>query len=355
MAINKTRLHKKHIEHNAKMVDFSGWNMPINYGSQINEHNIVRSSAGIFDVSHMTVFDLSGSEQKAFLRKLLPNDIGKIINYQKGLYSPLLDKSGNILDDLIVYNMGNNFRIISNCATSVQNHEWFIKQSTKFDVGVCLNEDVSIIAVQGPESIKILNKIGYNDINNLSNFDIKFDASVMIAKTGYTGEEGFEIILNNSEVVSFWEKLIDVGASPIGLGARDTLRLEAGLNLYGVDMDQTNNPYESNLSWTIDFNDSDRDFIGKKALSLIDKNTSKELKGVILKERGILRSGQVISHENGAGKILSGTFSPTLGYSIGMARLDKGHNNKGKVLIRNKEFNIEIISLPFIRKGKMRL
>jgi aminomethyltransferase len=266
-----------------------------------------------------------------------------------------LDKSGNILDDLIVYNMDNNFRIISNCATSAQNHEWFIKQSTKFDVGVCLNEDVSIIAVQGPESIKILNKIGYNDINNLSNFDIKFDASVMIAKTGYTGEEGFEIIVNNSEAVSFWEKLIDVGASPIGLGARDTLRLEAGLNLYGVDMDQTNNPYESNLSWTIDFNDSDRDFIGKKALSLIDKNTSKELKGVILKERGILRSGQVISHENGAGKILSGTFSPTLGYSIGMARLDKGHNNKGKVLIRNKEFNIEIISLPFIRKGKMRL
>jgi aminomethyltransferase len=353
MAMNKTRLYEKHIELNAKMVDFSGWSMPINYGSQINEHNAVRSHVGIFDVSHMTVFDLSGSEQVNFLRKLLPNNVDKIKDSQKALYSPLLNESGGILDDLIVYNLGENFRIISNCATSSQNNSWFVEKSKSYDVDIYKNKEVSIIAVQGPKSQDVLENVGFNNLKNLSNFELKFEKNMMIAKTGYTGEEGFEIVLENKNVEHLWQELINAKTDPIGLGARDTLRLEAGLNLYGIDMNLTNHPYESNLSWTLDLKDDARDFIGKEAILKINQDNAKELKGVILRERGILRSHQKLDHEGGKGEILSGTFSPSLGFSVGIARLDKGHNGLAKVFIRNKEFNVEIVSLPFIRKGKI--
>jgi len=351
--MNKTDLFQEHIKLGAKMVDFGGWNMPINYGSQINEHKNVRSNVGIFDVSHMSIFDLNGSEQVDFLRNLLPNDVAKISNPNRALYSPLLDESGGIMDDLIVYNLGSHYRIISNCATSSQNHNWFKKHSEDYDVEVTFRKDLSIIAIQGPNSLKILEKIGMENLDDLIDFDLKILNSTMVAKTGYTGEEGFEIVVKNSEVQSLWKKLIKAEASPIGLGARDTLRLEAGLNLYGTDMDTSNHPFESNLAWTIDLSDQERNFIGKSSLLKINKETSKELVGIILKEKGVLRSNQNITHEGGGGIVLSGTFSPSLGFSIAFARLDKGHNGKGKVEIRNKEFNVEIVSPPFIRKGKI--
>ena len=258
--MNKTDLFQEHINLGAKMVDFGGWNMPINYGSQINEHKTVRSNVGIFDVSHMSVFDLNGSEQIDFLRKLLPNDVAKISSPNRALYSPLLDESGGIMDDLIVYNLGSHYRIISNCATSSQNHKWFKKHSEDYDVEVTFRKDLSIIAVQGPNSLKILKKIGMENLDDLIDFDLKMLNSTMVAKTGYTGEEGFEIVVNSSEVQSLWKKLIEAEASPIGLGARDTLRLEAGLNLYGTDMDTSNHPFESNLAWTIDLSDNERNF-----------------------------------------------------------------------------------------------
>lgn len=351
--MNKTTLFEQHKNLGAKMVDFGGWSMPINYGSQINEHKVVRSDVGIFDVSHMSIFDLSGSEQEEFLKYLLPNDVNKIKNSGRALYSPLLNNDGGILDDLIVYNLGTHYRIISNCATRSQNHDWFLKQSKNYDVKIKLMSDLSIVAIQGPNSEYILDKIGIYNLNTMSDFDVKIYNSSMIAKTGYTGEEGFEVVIDNSDVESFWMDLLGAGASPIGLGARDTLRLEAGLNLYGSDMDINNNPYESNLAWTIDLIDKNRDFIGKIALEDIKKDTYKELKGIILRDKGILRSHQLVEHKAGNGEILSGSYSPSFGFSIAFARLDKGHNGEGRVKIRNNEFKVEIVSPPFIRKGKM--
>lgn len=351
--MNKTILFEQHKNLGAKMVDFGGWSMPINYGSQINEHKVVRSDVGIFDVSHMSVFDLSGSEQEEFLKYLLPNDVNKIKNSGRALYSPLLNNDGGILDDLIVYNLGTHYRIISNCATRSQNHDWFLKQSKNYDVKIKLMSDLSIVAIQGPNSKNILDKIGIYNLNTMSDFDVKIYNSLMIAKTGYTGEEGFEVVIANSDVESFWMDLLGAGAPPIGLGARDTLRLEAGLNLYGSDMDINNNPYESNLAWTIDLNDKNRDFIGKIALEDIKKDTYKELKGIILRDKGILRSHQLVEHKAGNGEILSGSYSPSFGFSIAFARLDKGHNGEGRVKIRNNEFKVEIVSPPFMRKGKM--
>ncbi|MBL6903206.1 MAG: glycine cleavage system aminomethyltransferase GcvT [SAR86 cluster bacterium] len=351
--MNKTTLFEQHKNLGAKMVDFGGWSMPINYGSQINEHKVVRSDVGIFDVSHMSIFDLSGSEQEEFLKYLLPNNVNKIKNSGRALYSPLLNNDGGILDDLIVYNLGTHYRIISNCATRSQNHDWFLKQSKNYDVKIKLMSDLSIVAIQGPNSENILEKIGIYNLNTMSDFDVKIYNSSMIAKTGYTGEEGFEVVIDNSDVESFWMDLLGAGASPIGLGARDTLRLEAGLNLYGSDMDINNNPYESNLAWTIDLNDKNRDFIGKIALEDIKKDTYKELKGVILRDKGILRSHQLVEHKAGNGEILSGSYSPSFGFSIAFARLDKGHNGEGRVKIRNNEFKVEIVSPPFMRKGKM--
>ena len=213
--------------------------------------------------------------------------------------------------------------------------------------------DLSIVAIQGPNSENILDKIGIYNLNTMSDFDVKIYNSSMIAKTGYTGEGGFEVVIDNSDVESFWMDLLGAGASPIGLGARDTLRLEAGLNLYGSDMDINNNPYESNLAWTIDLNDKNRDFIGKIALEDIKKDTYKELKGIILRDKGILRSHQLVEHKAGNGEILSGSYSPSFGFSIAFARLDKGHNGEGRVKIRNNEFKVEIVSPPFMRKGKM--
>lgn len=351
--MNKTTLFEQHKNLGAKMVDFGGWSMPINYGSQINEHKVVRSDVGIFDVSHMSIFDLSGSEQEEFLKYLLPNDVNKIKNSGRALYSPLLNNDGGILDDLIVYNLGTHYRIISNCATRSQNHDWFLKQSKNYDVKIKLMSDLSIVAIQGPNSENILDKIGIYNLNTMSDFDVKIYNSSMIAKTGYTGEEGFEVVIDNSDVESFWMDLLEAGASPIGLGARDTLRLEAGLNLYGSDMDINNNPYESNLAWTIDLIDKNRDFIGKIALEDIKKDTYKELKGIILRDKGILRSHQLVEHNAGNGEILSGSYSPSFGFSIAFARLDKGHNGEGRVKIRNNEFKVEIVSPPFMRKGKM--
>ena len=351
--MNKTILFEQHKNLGAKMVDFGGWSMPINYGSQINEHKVVRSDVGIFDVSHMSIFDLSGSEQEEFLKYLLPNDVNKIKNSGRALYSPLLNNDGGILDDLIVYNLGTHYRIISNCATRSQNHDWFLKQSKNYDAKIKLMSDLSIVAIQGPNSENILDEIGIYNLNTMSDFDVKIYNSSMIAKTGYTGEKGFEVVIDNSDVESFWMDLLGAGASPIGLGARDTLRLEAGLNLYGSDMDINNNPYESNLAWTIDLNDKNRDFIGKIALEDIKKDTYKELKGIILRDKGILRSHQLVEHKAGNGEILSGSYSPSFGFSIAFARLDKGHEGEGKVNIRNTEFKVEIVSPPFMRKGKM--
>ncbi|RPG43721.1 MAG: glycine cleavage system aminomethyltransferase GcvT [Gammaproteobacteria bacterium TMED112] len=344
--MNKTYLNDFHRENKGNLVDFAGWEMPINYGSQINEHNLVRTDVGIFDVSHMAVFDLHGSNQTEFLKYLIPNDVTKILDSKKALYSPLLNESGGILDDLIIYHLGNgNFRIISNCGTREQNSAWFKKIASAFDVRVDFKSDASIIALQGPNSIKNLSSL--YDLE-LKKFHLFEDDDIMIARTGYTGELGVEIISNATKGLEIWEHLISKNVQPIGLAARDTLRLEAGFNLYGSDMTIENNPYDSNLEWTVDQTDEERNYIGKKALNH-SKESENCLVGFYTGERGVLRSGTKVSFEAGEGVITSGTWSPTFKKNIGFCRISKNFPATGKSFLRDKEINLHFCETNFLK------
>ena len=353
--MNKTPLYDAHIKLGAKMVNFSNWEMPISYSSLIEEHNAVRNTVGIFDVSHMSIFDFDGGDQVAFFEKIFANDIKKISKDNKAIYGALLNEDGGILDDLIIYHSNDKFRLVSNCSTRYQNRQWFEKHAVEFGVKVIERSDMGILAIQGPNAMDKILAIKEIDaeVNNLQSFGCMFDDEKLYAKTGYTGEDGLELIVPNTAINDIWNQALDLGCVPIGLGARDTLRLEAGLNLYGKDMTIYNHPYESNLGWTIDMSDKTRQFIGKDALLSIDQSKSKKIVGVILREKGILRSGYEITHEHGKGIILSGSFSPTLKSSIGLARVDQGYQENGKVFIRNKALNIDFVSPRFIRQVKM--
>jgi aminomethyltransferase len=354
--MNKTALHESHIELGAKMVNFSNWEMPISYTSFIEEHNAVRNAAGIFDVSHMAVFDFMGGNQIAFFEKIFANDIKKISQNNKAIYGALLNEEGGILDDLIIYHANSKFRLVSNCSTREQNRDWYKKHAIEFGVEVIERSDMGILAIQGPDALNKILAISEIDhqANNLQSFGCIFDGEKLFARTGYTGEDGLELIVPNSDIKSLWNKALELDCTPIGLGARDTLRLEAGLNLYGNDMTVDNHPYESNLGWTIDMNDENRQFIGKDALLSINQSESKKIVGIILRDKGVLRTGYEITHGQGNGIVLSGSYSPTLQSSIGLARVDRGYQENGKVMIRNKELNIDFVSPRFLRQGKIR-
>ena len=354
--MNKTALHESHIELGAKMVNFSNWEMPISYTSFIEEHNAVRNAVGIFDVSHMAVFDFMGGNQIAFFEKIFANDIKKISQDNKAIYGALLNEKGGILDDLIIYHANSKFRLVSNCSTREQNRDWYKKHAVEFGVEVIERSDMGILAIQGPDALNKILAISEIDhqANNLQSFGCIFDGEKLFARTGYTGEDGLELIVPNSDIKNLWDKALELDCAPIGLGARDTLRLEAGLNLYGNDMTVDNHPYESNLGWTIDMNDENRQFIGKDALLSIDQSESKKIVGIILRDKGVLRAGYEITHEQGNGIVLSGSYSPTLQSSIGLARVDQGYQENGKVMIRNKELNIDFVSPRFLRQGKIR-
>jgi aminomethyltransferase len=353
--MNKTPLHKSHIELGAKMVNFSNWEMPISYSSLIEEHNAVRNSAGIFDVSHMAVFDFDGGDQIAFFEKIFANDIKKISKDNKAIYGALLNEQGGILDDLIIYHANDKFRLVSNCSTREQNNNWYESHAAKFGVRVVERSDMGILAIQGPDALSKVSAIEEinNQISSLQTFGCMFDGEKLYARTGYTGEDGLELIVPAKDIKHLWDQALGLGCMPIGLGARDTLRLEAGLNLYGNDMTIDNHPYESNLGWTIDMSDKNRQFIGKEALLSIDQSKSQKITGVILQDKGVLRPGYEITHEQGNGIVLSGSYSPTLQSSIGLARVDQGFKKNGKVLIRNKVLNIEFVSPRFLGQGKM--
>ena len=353
--MNKTALNNAHIELGAKMVNFSHWEMPISYTSLIEEHHAVRNTAGIFDVSHMSVFDFKGGDQVAFFEKIFANDIKKICNDDKAIYGALLNEEGGILDDLIIYHANEKFRLVSNCSTREQNRQWYEKHAVEFGVEVVERSDMGILAIQGPDALsKILSIDGINpQVNNLQSFGCMFDGDKLYARTGYTGEDGLEIIVPSEDINQFWDQALKLGCTPIGLGARDTLRLEAGLNLYGNDMTIENHPYESNLGWTIDMTDENRQFIGKQALLSIDQSKSQKIVGIILRDKGVLRSGYEVIHNEGKGVVLSGSYSPTLQSSIGLARVDQGYKKDGKVMIRNKMLNIDFVSPRFIERGKI--
>lgn len=353
--MNKTPLNKSHIELGAKMVNFSNWEMPISYSSLIEEHNAVRNTVGIFDVSHMSVFDFDGDNQVAFFEKIFANDIKKIYKDNKAIYGALLNEEGGILDDLIIYHANNKFRLVSNCSTREQNRQWFEKHAVEFGVKVMERSDMGILAIQGPDALNKILEIKEidNQVNTLQSFGCMFEGDKLYARTGYTGEDGLELIVPTKDINHLWDQALELGCTPIGLGARDTLRLEAGLNLYGNDMTINNHPYESNMGWTIDMSDESREFIGKDALLSIDQSKSQKIVGIILQDKGILRSGYEITHEQGKGVVLSGSYSPTLQSSIGLARVDQGYKENGKVMIRNKLLNIDFVSPRFLGQGKI--
>jgi aminomethyltransferase len=303
----------------------------------------------------MSAFDFNGGNQVAFFEKIFANDIKKIYKENKAIYGALLNEEGGILDDLIIYHANNKFRLVSNCSTREQNRQWFEKHAVEFGVKVMERSDMGILAIQGPDALNKILEIKEidNQVNTLQSFGCMFEGDKLYARTGYTGEDGLELIIPTKDINHLWDQALELGCTPIGLGARDTLRLEAGLNLYGNDMTINNHPYESNMGWTIDMSDESREFIGKDALLSIDQSKSQKIVGIILQDKGILRSGYEITHEQGKGVVLSGSYSPTLQSSIGLARVDQGYKENGKVMIRNKLLNIDFVSPRFLGQGKI--
>jgi aminomethyltransferase len=358
----KTVLNATHRALGARMVDFGGWDMPINYGSQIEEHHAVRRDAGMFDVSHMTVVDLHGARTREFLRHLLANNIDKLKVHGKALYSCMLNERGGVIDDLIVYYLGEEcFRLVVNAATRTKDLAWIERQAQAFDVQVKERPDFAMIAVQGPQArakvLALLHDVDRPRIEKLGKFAAAaaqgpHGMPLFVARTGYTGEDGFEIMLSAEHAVSLWEALQAAGVKPAGLGARDTLRLEAGMNLYGQDMDEDVSPWEANLGWTVSL-DEGRDFIGRAVLEQQKAaGVARVMIGVVLDDKGVLRHGQKVLTANGEGEILSGSFAPTLDKAIAFARVPAGDTGALRVDIRGREVAVRQVKYPFVRDGK---
>jgi len=357
---DKTPLYGKHVEAGARIVDFGGWDMPLHYGSQIEEHHAVRQHAGMFDVSHMTVVDLRGEMTQAFLRKLLANDVAKLKAEGKALYSCMLTPDGGVIDDLIVYFLGPaRYRLIVNAATRGKDVAWITEQATPFAVAVVERPELAMVAVQGPKARELAaSAIGAEwraAALALQPFSALEAGDWFIARTGYTGEDGWEIVLPAADAVTLWQACMDVGVRPCGLGARDTLRLEAGMNLYGTDMDETTSPLESGLGWTIAWGPDERDFIGREALGKVHANTERrKFAGLLLEGKGVLRNHQrVVVDGRPDGEITSGGFSPTIERSIAMARIPSGDYDQAQVEVRGRLLDVRVVRPPFVRNGKV--
>ncbi|MDW2982680.1 glycine cleavage system aminomethyltransferase GcvT [Rhodanobacter sp. KK11] len=358
----KTVLNATHRALGARMVDFGGWDMPINYGSQIEEHHAVRRDAGMFDVSHMTVIDLHGTRTREFLRHLLANSIDKLKVHGKALYSCMLNERGGVIDDLIVYYLGEEFfRLVVNAATRAKDLAWIENQAKTFDVQVKERPEFAMIAVQGPHArakvLGLLHEVDRARIEKLGKFTAAAAQGpngmpLFVARTGYTGEDGFEIMVPVEHAVALWETLAAAGVAPAGLGARDTLRLEAGMNLYGQDMDESVTPWEASLGWTVAL-DEGRDFIGRAALEQQKAaGVPRVMVGLVLDEKGVLRHGQKVLTANGEGEILSGSFAPTLNKAVAFARIPAGEPGEVHVDIRGRDVPVRLVKYPFVRDGK---
>ncbi len=354
-----TALYQKHLQAKAKIVDFAGWDMPLHYGSQLNEHRQVRENAGVFDVSHMTVVDVSGTQARAYLRYLLANDVAKLTDIGKALYSCMLNEQGGVIDDLIVYYLdAEHYRLVVNAATRDKDLAWMQQQAEHFAVSL-QERDVSMLAVQGPQArektLPLLSAGLRAKVAALKPFVAVWEGDWFIGRTGYTGEDGVEIMLPNEAACSFWDSLLSADVKPIGLGARDTLRLEAGMNLYGTDMTEDTSPCASGLGWTVAWTPEDRDFIGRAAIAPARLEGSEYiLVGLVLLEKGVLRSHQIVNVEGiGTGEITSGTFSPTLNAGIALARVPAGISERVTVQIRNKAVPAKVVKPPFVRNGQV--
>lgn len=355
----RTPLYDLHLALGAKMVDFGGWDMPLHYGSQVEEHHQVRRDCGVFDVSHMTVIDVAGSQAKAWLRHLLANDVDRLQAPGKVLYSAMLNEQGGVVDDMLVYLTEDGYRLVVNASTRDKDLAWMTAQLADYDVQLQERPELAMLAVQGPEArhkvAELVSQSRASLIHQLKPFEGLTDGDWFIARTGYTGEDGLEIILPSEQAPAFFNDLVGAGIAPSGLGARDTLRLEAGMNLYGQDIDEQHSPLVSNMAWTVVLKPGDRDFIGSKALKAEQAaGVKQKLVGLVLEERGVLRAHQVVRiAEVGEGEITSGSFSPTLSKSIALARLPMATADRAEVEIRGKWYPVRVVRPTFVRHGKI--
>jgi len=355
--LKQTPLNAKHREAHAKLVDFSGWEMPLHYGSQVEEHHVVRRDAGMFDVSHMRVVDVRGEAARPFLSQLIANNVDKLQSTGNALYSFMLHAGGGVIDDLIVYYQSESwFRIVINAGCADKDIAWMLQQRDALAPGLEITPraDLAMIAVQGPAAAARLWTAmpGLEGVAGvLKPFFGAMVGDMFVARTGYTGEDGFEIMLPAKAAPFFWQALLEAGVKPCGLGARDTLRLEAGMALYGQDMDETITPFEAGLAWTVDMQ-GERDFIGKRSLQALPRN--RQMVGLKLIDRGVLRAHQMIETEHGGGEITSGGFSPTLNASIALARVPSGvqPGDRVEVMIRDRGHQAEVVKYPFVRNGR---
>ena len=358
----KTSLNEAHKKLQAQMVNFHGWEMPLHYGSQLEEHNAVRIHAGMFDISHMTIVDILGTGGRQFLRKLLTNDIDQLENIGKALYSCMCNEHGGVIDDLIVYQRAaDNYRLVLNAATKAKDLAWLHKKSEGFAIGLQERQELGMLAVQGPEAIAklmaVLTPAQIDAISTLRPFECVEIEQYFFARTGYTGEDGLEIILPAENLYSLWGPLLTAGVKPCGLAARDTLRLEAGMLLYGQDLDESVTPLVSGLGWTVKWQPADRDFIGMGALlSQKQQGVPQKLVGLVLQDPGIMRAKQQVINENAiVGQITSGSYSPTLKSSIALARLSAQVNANDFVMvnIRDKLLSAKVGPLRFVKQGEI--
>ncbi|WP_425316781.1 glycine cleavage system aminomethyltransferase GcvT [Stutzerimonas chloritidismutans] len=355
----RTPLYDQHLALGAKMVDFGGWDMPLHYGSQVEEHHQVRRDCGVFDVSHMTVVDVSGEQARDYLQRLLANDVARLKSTGRALYSAMLNERGGVIDDLIVYLTDWGYRLVVNASTREKDLAWMQKQAAAFAVEVKERPELAMLAIQGPHArartAELVSQARATLIQELKPFQGLAEGDWFIGRTGYTGEDGLEIILPAEQAPDFLSELVGAGIPPIGLGARDTLRLEAGLNLYGQDMTEDVSPLAANMGWTVAWEPTERDFVGRAALEQQRaRDDLPKLVGLVLEERGVLRAHQVVRVNGvGDGEITSGSFSPTLGKSIALARVPAGTAERAEVEIRGKWYPVRVVQPTFVRHGKV--
>lgn len=355
----RTPLYDLHLALGAKMVDFGGWDMPLHYGSQVEEHHQVRSDCGVFDVSHMTVIDVAGDQATPWLQRLLANDVARLDSLGKALYSPLLNADGGVIDDLIAYRTEIGYRLVANAATRDKVLTWLQAQSAGFAINFVERSELAILAIQGPHArekvAQLLSASRAALVRELRPFEGVAEGDWFIARTGYTGEDGLEIIFPGQQAPAFFNDLVGAGIAPSGLGARDTLRLEAGMNLYGQDIDENHTPLTSNLGWSVAWEPAERDFIGRTGLlAEIEQGVQEKLVGLVLEERGVLRAHQVVRVAGiGEGEITSGSFSPTLSKSIALARVPMATGERAEVEIRGKWYPVRVVKPTFVRHGKI--
>lgn len=352
----QTPLHETHRAAGAKLVDFAGWDMPLHYGSQIEEHHLVRRAAGMFDVSHMLALDVTGPDARRWLQHLLANDVAKLTDAGRALYSCMLNEQGGVIDDLIVYYFDSRrYRIVVNAGMADSDLAWMRKTLEGFDAAIASRRDLAILAVQGPQAVEAVWRAipgSRNATHALAPFQATEMDDLLIARTGYTGEDGFEIALPADRATATWQALLDAGVKPAGLGARDTLRLEAGMCLYGQDLDASTSPLESGVGWTVDMK-TPRDFIGRSALE--SGSPTRRLAGLVLEERGVLRAHQIVVTPQGNGETTSGSFSPTMNCAIALARVPKevAVGDRVEVEVRDRRLLARVVKPPFVRNGRV--